>query len=170
MKLFSTWYTLWRYYKTRTVAYKVLRHKVFNVAKNPKSYGYQRSLTSMVYNFLDKQTAGGAVKLKYCKTRKLLKNCTSLLLLNSITPSNLSFEDNIWGADLANMQLICFNKRFFLLCFIDIYSKYTRVGALKYKKRITITYVFQKLLDKSRRKPKKILVGKGNKFYKRSIK
>ena len=36
--------------------------------------------------------------------------------------------DNIWGADLADMQLITkFNKGicFFLLCVIDSFSKYT---------------------------------------------
>ena len=38
-----------------------------------------------------------------------------------------SFIDNIWGADLADVQLISkFNKGFrFLLYVIDIYSKYT---------------------------------------------
>ena len=37
-----------------------------------------------------------------------------------------SFIDNIWGADLADMQLISrFNNRFrFWLCVIDVYSKY----------------------------------------------
>ena len=36
-----------------------------------------------------------------------------------------SFRDNIWSADLADMQLISkFNKGFrFLLCVIDIFSK-----------------------------------------------
>ena len=35
-----------------------------------------------------------------------------------------SFKDNVWGADLADMQLISkFNKGFrFLLCVIDIFS------------------------------------------------
>ena len=35
------------------------------------------------------------------------------------------FKDNIWGTDLADMQLINeFNKGFrFLLCVIDIFSK-----------------------------------------------
>ena len=35
------------------------------------------------------------------------------------------FKDNIWGADLADMQLISnFNKGFrFFLCVIDIFSK-----------------------------------------------
>ena len=40
-----------------------------------------------------------------------------------------SFRDNIWGADLANMQLLSkYNKGYkFLLCIIDIYSKYAWV-------------------------------------------
>ena len=47
------------------------------------------------------------------------------------------FIDNIWGADLSDMQLICkFNKEIhFLLCVIDIYSKYAWVIPLKDKKR-----------------------------------
>ena len=42
----------------------------------------------------------------------------------------------MWGADLADMQLISkFNKGFrFLLCLIDIYSKYAWVIPLKDKK------------------------------------
>ena len=54
--------------------------------------------------------------------------------------------DNIWGTDLAHMQLISkFNKGFrFLLCVIDIYSKCAWVIPLKNKKGITITHAFQK--------------------------
>ena len=53
----------------------------------------------------------------------------------------LGFKDNTWGADLADMQLISkFNKGFrFLLCVIDIFSKYAWVVHLKDKKGITIT-------------------------------
>ena len=41
-----------------------------------------------------------------------------------------------------------FNKEFrFLLCVIDIYSKYAWVIPLKDKKGITITNAFQKFLD-----------------------
>ena len=48
-----------------------------------------------------------------------------------------SFRDNIWGADLADMQLLTkFNKGFrFLLCVIDIFSKHAWVSPLKDKKR-----------------------------------
>ena len=65
-----------------------------------------------------------------------------------------SFIENTWGADLADMQLISkFNKGFFfLLCTIDIYSKYAGVIPLKDKKRITITYAFQRVSNESNRK------------------
>ena len=55
-------------------------------------------------------------------------------------------KDNIWGADLADMQLISkFNKGFrFLLCVIDIFSKYSWVVPLKNKKGVTITMRFKK--------------------------
>ena len=63
------------------------------------------------------------------------------------------------------------NKRFrFLLCVIDIYRKYVLVITLKDKKGITITNAFQKLLDKSNRKPNKIWVDKDSERYNRSMK
>ena len=48
-----------------------------------------------------------------------------------------SFIDNIWGDDLADMQVINeFDKGFrFLLCVIDIYKKYAWVVPLKDNKR-----------------------------------
>ena len=47
-----------------------------------------------------------------------------------------SFIDNIWDTDRAGMQLTSkFNKGFkFLLCVIDIYSKYVKIP-LKDKKK-----------------------------------
>ena len=82
------------------------------------------------------------------------------------------FIDNIWGTDLADMQLISkFNKRFrFLLYVIDIYSKYAWVIPLKYKKGITNTNAFQKNLKESNRKPNKIWVDIGSEFHNRSMK
>ena len=62
------------------------------------------------------------------------------------------------------MQLISrFNKGFrFLLCTIDICSKYAWVVPLKDKKGITITNACQEILDESNRKQNKIWVDKGN--------
>ena len=65
------------------------------------------------------------------------------------------------------MQLISkFNKGFrFLLCVIDIFSKYACVVPLKDKKGITITNAFRKVLKESNSKPSKIWVDKGSEFY-----
>ena len=56
------------------------------------------------------------------------------------------------------MQLLSkFNKGFrFLLCVIDFYSKYAWVIPLKFKKGISITNTFQKMLDEWKRKPNKM--------------
>ena len=73
------------------------------------------------------------------------------------------------GADLADIQLISkFNKGFrFLLCVIDIFSKYAWVVSSKDKKSIDIVNAFQKMLKQSNRKPNKIWVDKGSEFYKK---
>ena len=64
-----------------------------------------------------------------------------------------------------------FNKGFrFLLCVIDIYSKYAWVVLLKDKKGVIIVNAFQSILNKSNRKPKKIWVDKVNDFDNRSMK
>ena len=70
------------------------------------------------------------------------------------------------------MQLISkFKKGFrFLLCVIDIFSKYAWVVPLKDKKGISIVNAFQKILKESDRKPNKIWVDKGSEFYNSSFK
>ena len=64
------------------------------------------------------------------------------------------------------MQLIGkFNKGCrFLLCVINIYSKYAWVVPLKDKKGVSIVNAFQSILNKSNRKPDKIWVDKGSEF------
>ena len=78
-----------------------------------------------------------------------------------------AFKDNIWGADLADMQLLSrYNKGIrFLLCVIDIFSKYAWVVPLKDKKGISIVKAFQIILKQSNRKRNKIWVDKGSEFY-----
>ena len=56
------------------------------------------------------------------------------------------------------------------MCVIDIFSKYAWVVPLKDKKSISIVNAFQKILDKSGRKPNKIWLDKGSEFYKNSFK
>ena len=70
------------------------------------------------------------------------------------------------------MQLISkFNKGFrFLLCVIDIFSKYALVVPLKDKKDFSIVDVLQKILDDPNGKTNKIWIDKGRKFYNNSFK
>ena len=77
-----------------------------------------------------------------------------------------SFKYNIWGVDLADMQLIRkYNKEIrYLLCAIDLFSKYAFVVPLKDKKGITIGNTFQSILDNSKRKPNKIWTDQGSEF------
>ena len=84
----------------------------------------------------------------------------------------LSFIDNIYGADLADMQVISNIDKItrLLLWVIDVLSKYAWVISLKHKKGITITNAFQKNLKESNRKPNKMWVDKDSEFYNTSMK
>ena len=83
-----------------------------------------------------------------------------------------SFKDNIWGADLADMQLISkYHKgNKYLLCAIDLFSEYTFVVPLKDKKGSTIVNAFLRILDNSKIKPNKIWVVQGSEFYNKPFK
>ena len=65
------------------------------------------------------------------------------------------------------MQLIskCNKEIRYLLCAIDLFSKYAFVLPLKDKKGTTIVNAFQSVLDNSKRKPNKIWVDQGSEFY-----
>ena len=62
------------------------------------------------------------------------------------------FKDNIWGVDLADMQLLSkYNKGIRpLLCAIDLLSKHAFVVPLKDKKGTTIVNAFQSILNNSK--------------------
>ena len=102
----------------------------------------------MVYKVFDKKSEGS----------RIINNKENIYLADELHKPIIrksekrkvysSFRDNIWGTDLADMQLLSkFNKEFrFLLCFIDIFSKYAWVIPLKDKKGISILNAFQKFL------------------------
>ena len=162
--------------KRRTAADNVLRDKAFSIAKNPKYDGNQRGLASMVYKFFDKKTNGSGVTLanKSILQNEQLAEELHKPLIRKLKKRGVysAFKVNICTADLADMQLISkFNKGFrFLLCLINIYSKYAWVVPLKYKKDVSIAHAFQGILNKSNRKPNEIWVDKGSEFYNRSMK
>ena len=82
-----------------------------------------------------------------------------------------SFRDNIWRVDLADMQSLSkYNKGIkYLLCAIDLFSKYAWVVPLKDKRGISIVNAFQKIISK-RRKPNKVWVDQGREIFNNSFK
>ena len=163
----------------RTVADKILKNKAFDIAKDPKYDGYQRGLASMVYKFFgskvaspDKKSEGSGAKhvnTKLIPQNEQLADELHKPIIRKFKKRKVysAFKDNIWGADLVDMQLFSkYNKGIrFLLCVIDIFSKYAWVVPLKDKKDISIVKAFQSILKQSNRKPNKIWVDKGPEFY-----
>ena len=107
----------------------------------------------MVYNLFDKKTSGRGIKIENISNKCSLDLATRELaeelhkpIIRKFSKRKLKshFIDNIWGTNLTDMQLISkFSKEFrFLLCVIDLYSKYTWVIPLKIKNKLQLLMLF----------------------------
>ena len=128
----------------------------------------------MFYKFFDKKSEGSGVNTKLAPQNQHLAEELHKPIIKNFKKRKIhaAFKDNIWGADLADIQLLSrYNKGTrFLLCAIDIFSKHPWVVPLKDKKGVSIVTAFQSILKQSNRKPKKIWVDKGPEFYNASFK
>ena len=109
----------------RTASDKILCDKAFNITQNPKYDGYKGVLLEWFINFLIKETSGGAVKNEITQSKKLAEELQKPIIRKfKKRKVHSSFIDNIWGADLTDIQLLQkFNKQIcFLLCIVDIIS------------------------------------------------
>ena len=116
--------------------------------------------------------ASGAIKSEIMQNQESAEELSKPITRTFEKPKvHSSFIDNIWGADLVDMQSTSkFNKEIcFLLCVMDIFSKYAWVVPLKCKKGITIANSFQKIICESNSKPNKIRAVKGSGSYNRSM-
>ena len=124
----------------------------------------------MVYKFFDKKSMGSGIKKDTTKSSSLiLADELHKPVIKKFNKRKLysQFKDNIWGVDLADMQSLSKkNKNIkYLLCAIDLYSKFEFVLPLKDKKGISVTNGFNKIIKQSGRKPNKIWVDQGSEFY-----
>ena len=90
----------------------------------------------MVYKFFDKKSTPGPSSLERMESGfKKLKNSSSILadelhkpIIKKFDKRKVysQFKDNIWGVDLADMQSLSRKNKCikYLLCAIDLYSKY----------------------------------------------
>ena len=159
----------------RTKSDKVLRDKVYNIASNPEYDDYQRGVASMVYKFFDKKSTARPSSLE-CMGSGMVKPSSSILADELHKPVirkfgkrkvYSQFKNNIWGVDLADMKSLSRKNKGikYLLCAIDLYSKYAFVIPLKDKKGISIVNALNKIIKQSNRKPNKIWVDQGGEFY-----
>ena len=98
----------------RTATDKVLRNKAFKIASDQKYDRYQRGLASMVYIFFDKKSQGSGRPSS--STSLIVNNKENIQLADELRKPVIrkfekrkvysSFRANIWGADLADMQLL----------------------------------------------------------------
>ena len=81
----------------------------------------------MVYKFFDKISKGSGVNTKLAPQNQQLAKELHKSIIKKLKKRKIhaTFKDNIWGTNLADMQLISrYNKGIrFLLCIIDIFSK-----------------------------------------------
>ena len=77
------------------------------------------------------------------------------------------FKDNIWAADLVEMESLSSKSKNvkYLLCVIDVFTKYAWVKPLKDKIGQTVLNAFIKIVNESNRKTNKLWVDQGRKFY-----
>ena len=124
----------------------------------------------MVYNSFDKKSVGNGIKSM--SNQQLADELHKPIIRNfKRRKVYSSFKGNICGPDLADMQLISkYGKGIkFLLCVIDVFSKYAWVDSLKDKKGITIVNAFQSILINLKRKPNKIWFNQGSESYNKSF-
>ena len=97
-------YGKYKDFTKRTQSDKVLRDKAFELASNPKYDGHQKGLASMVYKFFDEKSTGIGIN---SISNKQLANELHKPIIRKFKRRkvNSSFKDNIWGTDLADMQL-----------------------------------------------------------------
>ena len=125
-------------------------------------------MASIVHKFFDKKSTAEPSSLERTgRGFKKLKNTTkpsSSILADELHKPIIrkfnkrkvysEFKDNIWGVDLADMQSLSRKNKGikYLLCAIDLYSKYAFVIPSKDKKGTSVVNAFDKIIKQSNRK------------------
>ena len=125
-----------------TASDKVLSCKTFHIAEDPKYDECQRGLAALVYKVFDKNFSDSGIKNENMPGKQLPEELHKAVTrkLNK-RKVNSPFMDNVWDADLGDLQFLGFTC---LLCVINIYRKYAWIISLKDKKGIRITNAHQK--------------------------
>ena len=120
---------------------KTVSSKIWWISSNKKS-------SNGPVKHVDKSTVKNEILLSQRLAENLNKTVTRKLEKQKVYSS---FKDTTWGAGIADMESLnkCCKRFRFLLCVIDIYSKYEWVVPSKSKNHIRMINSLQKFLNES---------------------
>ena len=149
----------------RTISDKILKDRNYEIDRNCKFD--HRTIASMVYKFFDKKTRS-RVSVNAERFNELYKLVIEKFKRRKIYAR---FNGNIRAADLAEMESLSFkNKNVkYLLCVVDVFTKYAWVKRLKNKKGKTVLNAMIEIVNEFNRKPNKLWVDQGREFCNRLI-
>ena len=101
----------------------------------------------MVYKFFDKKSKGNGINEPIYQSANELHK--PIIIKFKKRKVYISFRDNIWGVYLADMHWLSkYDKGIkYLLCSIDLFSKYAWVALIKDKKGTSIINAFKKIVS-----------------------
>ena len=117
----------------------------------------------MLYYFFKDKKRGSVVSVDEQLAEELRKPVTKRFKRRKVYAR---FKDNIWVADLAEMELLSSKNENvkYLLCVIGVFTKYAWVKPLKDKKGKTVLNYFIEIVNESNRKLNKLWVDQGRNF------
>ena len=138
-------YNKYKNLKNRTQSDIVLKNKAYKIAADPKVDGFQRALASMVWKFFNERSQK---VLRFSVNYEQLAEELHKLIIRNFKRRKVysSYKYNIWGVNVADMSLISrFNKGIkYLLCVIDLFSRFAWVVGLKDKEGMRFVNGFKK--------------------------
>ena len=117
----------------------------------------------MLYYFFKDKKRGSVVSVDEQLAEELRKPVTKRFKRRKVYAR---FKDNIWVADLAEMELLSSKNENvkYLLCVIGVFTKYAWVKPLKDKKGKTVLNYVIEIVNESNRKLNKLWVDQGRNF------
>ena len=139
-----------------------MKDRAYEIARSSGHDGYQRTLASIVFKSFDKKTGSGT-GVNEQLAEELHKPVTKNF---NRRKAYAIFKEYIWAPDLAEMEsLSSKNKNVkYLLCAIDVFTKYAWVKSLKNKGK-TVLNGFMEIVSESNHKPNRLWVDQGREFY-----
>ena len=90
-------YEDFKYLPRRTTSDEILHDKAFNIAKNRKYDGCQRGIASIVYKFLDKNSAGSGIKNKIKQNEQLAEELHKVTIRKFAEKKYTNLLNTIFG-------------------------------------------------------------------------